>query len=281
MDVSLATSPGSANRPNEDFAAATSTVAVVLDGVTQRSGLGTGCIHDAAWYVAQLGTRLLAHAALRPDDSLADALAVSIEAVAALHSATCDLTHPGSPAAAVAVLRERDSTIDYLVLADCVLLADGPGGLHLISDDRVEHIAQDQKQAAEQEPTGSLAHSRLMRQLVTERQQHRNQPGGYWVAAADPQAVRHALDGTWTKNDIQRVAILTDGASRLVDQFALADWPELLRQLQASSPASIIRQVREAENSDPDGSRWPRHKRSDDATALFCQLTTCAKAAAE
>jgi len=96
-------------------------------------------------------------------------------------------------------------------------------------------------------------------------------------AAADPQAARRALTGTWINNTIRRAAILTDGASRLVDQFALADWPELLRQLQASGPGSIIGQVREAENSDPGGSRWPRYKRSDDATAVFCQLTTCAK----
>jgi hypothetical protein len=277
VQVSLATAPGSVGKPNEDFAAATSTVAAVLDGVTQRSGLPTGCSHSAAWYVQQLGIRLLAHAALPQGGSLPDALAVSIEEVAALHSATCDLTHTGSPAAAVAVLREQDDLIDYLVLADCVLLADGPGGLHLISDDRIEYLAQDRKHATEQEPTGSPVHSRLMRQLVTERQRYRNQPGGYWVAAADPQVASHALSGTWAKNDIQRAAILTDGAARLVDHFALADWPELLRQLQASGPASIIRQVRQAENSDPDGRRWPRSKRSDDATVLFCQLTTCAK----
>jgi hypothetical protein len=277
MEVSLATAPGSADKPNEDFAAASNTVAVVLDGVTQRSGLGTGCVHDAPWYVGQLGTRLLAHSVLPPDGNLTGALAVSIEEVAALHSETCDLAHPGSPSAAVAVLREQHNHIDYLVLADCVLLAEGPGGLHMISDDRIEHLGQDEKQATQQEPTGSPAHSRLMRQLVTERQRHRNQPGGYWVAAGDPQAACHALTGSWNRRGIHRAAILTDGASRLVDHFALADWPELLSQLQASGPGSIIRQVREAENLDPDGSRWPRYKRSDDATAVFCQLTTYPK----
>ena len=274
MQVSLATAPGSADKPNEDFAAATPAVAIVLDGVTQRAGLDTGCSHDAHWYVSQLGPRLLSHATQQPGSHLTAALAASIEEVAALHSATCDLTHPGSPAAAVAILREQPSAIEYLVLADCVLLADGPGGLHLISDDRVENVAQDERRATQNEPTGSPVHSRLMRQLVTEQQRRRNQPGGYWVAAGNPEAANHAITGTWPQKEIQRVAILTDGASRLVDLFALADWPELLDQLQHNGPGSVIHDVRQAENSDPDGCRWPRYKRSDDATAAYCQLTS-------
>ncbi len=273
MQVSLATEAGTAEKPNEDFAAATATLALVLDGVTQRAGLDTGCIHDAHWFVGQLGPRLLSHAT-EPQTTLTDAVAVAIKEVAALHSDTCDLTHPGTPAAAVAMLREQATVIDYLVLADCVLLADGPSGLHLISDDRIEHIAQDAKHATEHEATGSSEHSRLMRQLVTQRLRQRNQPGGYWVAAANPDAADHALTGTWARGDIQRAAILSDGASRLADLFALADWPELLDQLASNGPATILRAVRQAEDSDPDGHRWPRSKRSDDATAIYCQLTT-------
>jgi hypothetical protein len=268
MDVSLATAPGSVGQPNEDFAAATGSVVVVLDGVTQRPGRPTGCAHDVPWYVGQLGTRLLASAVLAPGSGLADTLAGSIIEVAALHSQTCDLSHPGSLAATVAILRERDNGVDYLVLSDCVLLAEGPGGLRVITDDRVEQLPPGD---AGQAPAGLP----LTRQHITGRQRHRNQPGGYWVAAADPVAAGQALTGTRDRSDLRPAAILTDGASRLVDRFALADWPGLLRQLEASGPAGIIRRVREAESTDPDGSRWPRYKRSDDATAALCLLTTC------
>ncbi|MCP2244933.1 hypothetical protein [Lentzea aerocolonigenes] len=34
----------------------------------------------------------------------------------------------------------------------------------------------------------------------------------------------------------------------------------------------VMTRVREAESGDPHGSRWPRYKRSDDATAAFCLL---------
>jgi hypothetical protein len=169
-----------------------------------------------------------------------------------------------APRLLLAIIREHVDAVDYLVLADCVLLADSPAELHLISDDRIERIAQDARQATRQEPTGSPEHSRLMRQLVTQRQQLRNQPGGYRVAASDPEAASHALTGSWTAGQIRRAALLTDGASRLVDQFALADWPELLDLLAAAGPGSVIRQVRRAEDDDPRGERWHRHKRSDD-----------------
>ncbi len=63
------------------------------------------------------------------------------------------------------------------------------------------------------------------------------------------------------------VTLLSDGATRLVDRFGLADWTDVLDVL-ASGPDELIRRVREAENSDPDGQRWPRGKARDDATVL-------------
>ena len=36
--------------------------------------------------------------------------------VAALHADTCDLGHPGSPSATVAILREQPDAVDCLVL---------------------------------------------------------------------------------------------------------------------------------------------------------------------
>jgi hypothetical protein len=62
-------------------------------------------------------------------------------------------------------------------------------------------------------------------------------------------------------------------ATRLVDRFGLLDWPSFLTTLAEQGPDAIIQQVRVAEGSDPDGQRWPRGKRYDDASAAFCRLT--------
>jgi hypothetical protein len=55
------------------------------------------------------------------------------------------------------------------------------------------------------------------------------------------------------------------GATRLVDRFGLLDWPS--RDQTPSSSRS-----ERPNNSDPEGRRWPRGKRRDDASAAFCHL---------
>jgi hypothetical protein len=67
--------------------------------------------------------------------------------------------------------------------------------------------------------------------------------------------------------------LLSDGASRLVDLFELATWEELLALLDESGPDELVRQVRAAEASDPEGRQWPRTKRGDDATAVYLVLS--------
>ena len=118
----------------------------------------------------------------RPNDALASA----IQAVASLHADTCQLDHPGGPSASVALLREADQTVDYLVLADSTILLDEPAGIQVISDDRLAQVAVAEHSAMHREATGSLTHQRRYAELVTELRRHRNQADGYWVASSTP-----------------------------------------------------------------------------------------------
>jgi hypothetical protein len=115
-------------------------------------------------------------------------------------------------------------------------------------------------------------HACSFAELVTEQRRHRNHPGGFWVASTDPDAARYALTDTVARNGLRRAAVLSDGATRLVDRFGLLDWPGFLNILAEQGPDAIIGQVRAAEDSDPDGRRWPRGKSHDDASAAFCHL---------
>jgi hypothetical protein len=69
---------------------------------------------------------------------------------------------------------------------------------------------------------------RGMAELVTEQRRHRSHPGGFWVAGTDPAAARHALTDTAPRAGLHRAAVLSDGATRLVDRFGLLDWPGFL-----------------------------------------------------
>jgi hypothetical protein len=99
----------------------------------------------------------------------------------------------------------------------------------------------------------------------------RNQPGGYWVAASDPNVVTQALTGKVALKGLLRTAVLSDGAARIVVPFGVVDWAGLLDTLDENGPHEVVRRIRALEAADPEGRRWPRNKRSDDATIVYAR----------
>jgi hypothetical protein len=272
MQVAIASQPAPGGAANEDLIVATNRVVILLDGASVPEGLEIGCRHGTAWYVGQLGTRLLVQLTDQPDQLLTDALAAAIQAVASLHADTCELDHPGGPSAAVALLREAGQTVDYLVLADTTILLDEPAGIQVISDDRLAQVAVTEHSAMHREATGTVTHQQRYADLITELRRHRNQDAGYWVASSTPDAAYHALTGSVPRQEVRRAALLSDGATRLVDRFGTMAWPHLLDVLDREGPYALIVQTREAENGDPEGRRWPRSKRHDDASDVLCRF---------
>lgn len=270
MDVTFATRPAP-RHINEDYVATTSHAAVVLDGLSVPDGMDTGCIHGTPWFVQQLGTRLLSRVTEIPLHPLANALADTINEVAALHSDTCDLQHPGTPAATVAVLRTA-GFIEHLVLSDSVIVLDtNYEGIQVVQDSSVEATAVSQAQSVLAAPVGTPEHAERRRVMITERRTARNVDGGYWVASTSPEAAGHAVTGSHRPAHVRQAAILTDGAARLVD-FGVIDWIGALEILSEKGPDELIMQVRDAESSDTECVRWPRSKPYDDATAVFCRI---------
>lgn len=272
MHVAFATQPAADGALNEDFIAATTQLVILLDGASVPEGLETGCRHGTAWYVARLGTRLLEELTSQPGQLLTDALATAIHGVAGLHADTCELNHPGAPSAALALLREADETVDYLVLADTTILLDATSDFLVVSDDRLAQVAVTEHSAMHQEATGTVSHQRRYADLITELRRHRNQAKGYWVASSTPDAAYQALTGSIPRLEVRRAALLSDGATRLADRFGVMAWPRVFDLLDREGPSSLIMQTREAESSDPNGRRWPRSKRHDDASAVICRF---------
>jgi hypothetical protein len=269
MRVLIASEPGSLKSENEDFAAAASGLLVMIDGAGAPAGLEAGCVHSVSWYAYTLGGLLLASAA-KPAVGLDEALATSIEAVNTLHAGTCDLGHPGSPSATVALARVHGERLEHLVLSDAVLLLDQvDGDPAIITDDRLAAVIAGLDEPDEVPPLGSDEHAGRLRSRVEQLAAHRNQPGGFWVASTKPEAAFEALVGTTALGELNAVGLLSDGASRLADRFHLMSWRDLLAVLRKDGPAELIARTREVEATDPDGARWPRGKTSDDASAIY------------
>ncbi|MFD5916042.1 hypothetical protein ACFVYP_28965 [Kitasatospora sp. NPDC058201] len=248
---------------------ATSSLAVVLDGLS-TVGLETGCEHGVTWYVAQLGGHLMA-ALADTERSLTDGLAQALEQVAVLHS-TCDLANPGTPSATVSILRAGVEHFDYLVLADSPIVFERGGDYLVKTDLRVDTVVPELRAETERFITGTPEHTASVRRMVTAQRLTRNTVGGYWVAASTREAADHAFTGSVPAVGIGSVAVMSDGASRLVTDYGEASWAEVFTTLRTAGAHGLISAVRDVEATDPDGVRWPRYKRGDDAAVAFCQI---------
>ncbi|MGQ0574467.1 MAG: protein phosphatase 2C domain-containing protein [Pseudonocardia sp.] len=268
MRALIATEPGKPGRENEDWAGATPTVIVLLDGLSSAPGAESPCHHGTPWFVEQLGSQLLSIAG-NPAHSLRASLAIAIRDVAALHP-ECEGNVDGAPSATVAALRMlSDNSADYLILADARIVIETNDGVRVITDERVEQVAQEEKAAALRQRIGSNEQRQAVAELIATQKPLRNHPDGYWIAAGDPVAARHALTGAVPGESIRRVVLMSDGASRIVDVFGMHTWAEALDVVDSHGPHELIRRVREVEATDPDGVRWPRYKMGDDATVAF------------
>jgi hypothetical protein len=262
MRTSVASLASGKTDENEDWYSVSPHLIVVLDGATARTS--TGCRHGVSWYAAHLGAAL-AEGAHESNVSLQQVLARAIARVAELHS-SCDLTHEGTPSAAVAIVRLRNGHAEYLVLGDVAVIFDTHAGIVDISDERVSRTAEVERREADSFPIGSPDKNDAMVRMKRAELAMRNREDGYWIAAANPAAADHALVGRIAMNELRRFAVLTDGATRIVSPFGELSWNELLELAEADSPDAVLRRVRAIEDRDPLGVRWPRNKCSDDAT---------------
>lgn len=270
-----ATFAGSPDVPNEDWLARTSDLVVMLDGATSRTE--TGCRHGAAWYTRRLGAAIIAHAAAR-STPLQQVLADAIRDVTVQHT-ECELTHPGTPSAAVAILQLDSEHLRYLVLGDVTVVLDIAGEITAVSDHRISASAARQRAEVDRHLIGSTEKATALIAMKHAELAARNTQGGYWIAAADPTAAKHAITGDVPIATVDRLAVLTDGAARYVDLFGISDWTGVLRTLSNSGPRWFLDHlVRPIEAADPLGVRYPRNKCFDDATAVFAELADAADA---
>ncbi|MEU2181838.1 integrase [Streptomyces thermolilacinus] len=273
MSVALASLSAEPDQQNEDFAAVAPGAAVLLDGASV-AGAETGCVHGVAWFSSTLGGLLLGSITAHPARPLADCLADSIRGVRSLHEDTCDLAYRASPTSTVVAVRAGADALEYLVLGDStLLLANREGETTAVTDRRLDEVGKRLRGPVDALPTGTPEHAAALAEYRDALTGLRNRPGGFWIAGPDPLAAEHALAGTVPLDSLASVTLLSDGATRLVDKFALLDWRGLLAVLDSTGPDGLIRRVREVEGGDPDGRRWPRGKAHDDATVVHWPLS--------
>lgn len=271
MRTKYATRAGSTTKANEDWVSVTQDNIIVLDGVTEPRVPERKCRHTVTWFTANFGTDL-AHQAYK-DQSLRDALRTAIQRTNDKHRQTCNLYADGLPAATVAMVRKFGEEIEYLVLSNTTVVLDTLHGLKVISDDRVNHVEPITRALATAGLIGTPKHTETIAAMTGEQLAYRNRAGGYWVADSNTEAAKQAYVGRISADIVKRIAVFTDGASRIVDTFGLMSWYEVMDYLYENGPHRLLDHIRAVELQDRDGRCWPRFKVSDDATVAYITVS--------
>jgi hypothetical protein len=249
MEIATRTAAAEPDAENLDYIRAGTGWVVLLDGVTPRPGLPTGCTHGTGWYVRTLGDALAEILDIEVDTPVEEVVADAIGAAVRAHEDECDVKHADHPQAMVGIVRKHGGRFDYYLLGDVTLVITVDGATRALTDSR----------------PGALA--LFTPAAVRER---RNQAGGFWVAAANLDAAEHGVYASVPSRLVSRAALLTDGATRLVDRHHHLDHVQLIDMIEFAGLNEVLARTRAAEAAEtPVELDRRRGKRRDDFGAAF------------
>jgi serine/threonine protein phosphatase PrpC len=272
--------PGSAERVNEDAYGATGTIAFVLDGVT---GLADGPLlpgkSDAAWVSAAARDLFQEHGPGHAGDlrwlirTVAEGIVRRFES----ERSRVPAERYELPWTTLSMIGIAGNTLHIAYLGDSrVLVETAEGEVHNFGTNPTR-TAFEQKMSAKFVALGKGIGVDAMRATVLpEMRRIRNTvntQGGFWLLGADPAVAPHAGVTSLTLTGPATVLLATDGFYALKDDYEVFDDRDLIATAQTLGLAQMGAQLRRIEDEDPNGQRFARMKKSDDATALLVRVT--------
>jgi hypothetical protein len=270
--------PGDAAKPNEDAFGHDATAAVVLDGATP---LGDGLMpgpSDAAW-IAQFGARrLLAH--LRDGEgarkAVRGALADAQKSFEALRR------HPPeemwqTPCASMMLAVAGEDGVEFLSFGDCAALVQPEGGAVMVVGETFDKRAAEAKRAqaiAKEKnlsPASGLSRPEFLGALRATR--NRVNSGNYWLFSPDAKAASHAARRMVKAAPGTRLLLASDGFLALASDYGAYGADSLMQAAVAKGLKALGEELRAIEAGDAVGDKFPRFKKSDDATALLLRIS--------
>ncbi|WP_030458989.1 protein phosphatase 2C domain-containing protein [Kitasatospora sp. NRRL B-11411] len=284
LTVTTAGRPGHPDTPTEDRAGhwlspdGRLAVAVVADGVTTTD---TTAAPGGAAYADALVANVL-DLAQDPGTPLNRALASAI-GVTAVQQHLKGPDRPGTTRQATAgLVRVRPGHTEVTVLGDCTVVLLRRDGLPpiVVTDPRLQTITtamplrrrQYERLTSGEGAIGDPEDRRLTAEIMGELEERVNQPDGYWVAGALPEAGMRAVTATVETRDVTDILLATDGGARSVDTYRIHTWSQVARICRGGGPASVLDEIFQAGEADRCGRAAPRAKVHDDTTLTHIEL---------
>jgi len=249
----------------------------VLDGATP---LGDGLMpgpSDAAW-IAQFGARrLLAH--LRDGESarkaLRGTLADTQKSFEALRRHAPEEMWQ-TPCASMMLAVAGEDGVEFLSFGDCAALVQSEGAAVMVVGETFDKRAAEAKRAqaiAKEKnlsPASGLNRPEFLEVLRGTR--NRINSGSYWLFSPDAKAASHAARRIVKTAPGTKLLLASDGFLALASDYGAYGADSLMRAASEKGLAALGEELRAIEAGDAGGDKFPRFKKSDDATALLLRL---------
>lgn len=273
--------PGDPAKPNEDALAHLDHAALVLDGATP---LGPSLLpgpSDAAW-IAQFGARRLA-AHLKdgnaPQEVLKHALADAEKSFTGLAREPIREKWQ-TPCASLMLAAERNgdskkSEIEFLWFGDCAAIVDNDGTFETVGETLEKRQAEAKRARMVAQMANMSAASGVNRPQIEpllRAARNRINSGRNWLFSPDVRAASHVSRHHLSLQKDALLLIASDGFLALASDYDVYDMQDLMAAAAAKGLAALGAELRAIEDADPLGEKFPRFKKSDDATAILLRV---------
>lgn len=296
--------PGDPAKPNEDAFAHLDIAALVLDGATP---LGPSLLpgpSDAAW-IAQFGARRLAahltdgdaplealkHALTDAEKSFAGLAREPIREKWQTPCASMMLVSLGrgsspprvhsTPAGEMPVAGSRagegqkGAEVEFFWFGDCAAVVEQDGQIQMVG----ETLEKRQAEAARAKMVAQMANmsaasgvSRPQIEPLLRAARNRINSGRNWLFSPDARAAGHVSRHQLSLRKDALLLIASDGFFALVSDYDAYDMQGLMAAVVAKGLTALGEELRAIEDQDPLGEKFPRFKKSDDATAILLRV---------
>ena len=270
--------PGDPAKANEDAFSHDAVAAVVIDGATPLGDSLMPGPSDATW-IAQFGARrLMAH--LRDGDGARKALRAtladtqkSFEALRRHEREEVWQTPCGSMMLAV----PDEGGVEFLWFGDCAaLVKQGDAAVTVIGesfDKRAAEAQRAQKIGKEKNlsPAAGINRPEFLTALRAAR--NRINSGESWLFSPDVKAASHAARRMVKAAPGSTILLASDGLLALASDYGAYNADSLMAAAMDKGLAALGEELRVIEAGDALGDKFPRFKKSDDATGLLLKLS--------
>jgi serine/threonine protein phosphatase PrpC len=269
--------PGDPAKSNEDFHAHQSGAAVVFDGATM---LGDGLMpgpSDAAW-IAQFGARrLMAHLGEGEGarKALRAALADTQKSFEALRRLPPEDVWQTPCASMMLAVRNQDG-LELLWFGDCAaLVRQGDAAVSVVGETLDKRAAEAQRaQSVAREkglsPAAGLNRPEFLANLRAAR--NRINSGSNWLFSPDVRAAAHVSRRLMKVRPGSTLLLASDGFLALASDYGAYRVDGLMAAAMDKGLPALGEELRAIEAADASGDKFPRFKKSDDATALLLRV---------